>query len=182
MFLQSQNRHSSAGERIIRSGRQVQYRVAAWLRESPLANPRVTPFVECPNCRRLLHFGTARCPDCFEEIRDSYAVASAAVVTMNTRACAMANTIKSMDPIALLVLTIVMFDSFALPFSVPFILLSGPTWPLLALVVWFYHFGRFPPGDDDCLRARRQMQFRLAGWLLFCGVLWTRYFFLLSTK
>jgi len=94
MLLPSRNHRSSAGERIIRSGRQVKYGVAAWLRESALANPRVTSLVECPNCRRLLHYGTARCPDCFEAILDSYAIASAAVVTLNTRACAMANTTK----------------------------------------------------------------------------------------
>jgi hypothetical protein len=125
----------------------------------------------------LLRYSTARCPDCFEEILAGYAVASAALVTMNTRACATANTIKSMDPIALLVLTIVTFERFALPLSVPFILLSGPTWPLLALVVWFIRFGRLPSGDDDYLRARRQMQLRLVGWLLFSSVLWTGYFF-----
>ena len=44
------------------------------MKESIFSDPRVTPFVECPNCRRLLDYGVPRCPDCYEEIREDYAL------------------------------------------------------------------------------------------------------------
>jgi hypothetical protein len=150
------------------------------MRESIFEDPPVTPFVECPNCRRLVEFGTQRCPDCYEEIREDYARLSVAIVVTNTRACAMANTIKTLDVSAAIALGVVLF-TYLVP-EPPTITLISVTWPtlaLLAIVSWFIRFGRFKLGDDDYARARRQMGLRLMAWSLFTVALWSFYFLVL---
>jgi len=62
------------------------------------------PFVECPNCERLLEYGAETCPRCREEIDPGYGLVSAVVVQHNTQACAVANTIKTFAPFAYIAL------------------------------------------------------------------------------
>jgi RNA polymerase subunit RPABC4/transcription elongation factor Spt4 len=137
------------------------------MRQTLFEDPKVTPFVECPNCRRLLQFGLNRCPDCFELIEDEYAFLSGAVVLLNTKACAMANTIKTVDITAPL-----SFAMAALAYVTdqpPALLFAAVTWPvlaLLAILLWFIRFGRFDLGDEDYLKARRDMRIRFLGWLV----------------
>lgn len=149
------------------------------MRQSIFADPQVTPFVECPNCRRLLEFGTQRCPDCYEEIREEYAFVSGAIVVINTKACAMANTIKTLDVSAAIALGVTLFSYLG---DQPGVMqLAASAWPavaLVAVVLWFIRFGRFKWGDDDYARARRQMGLRLMGWSLFTAALWSFYFFM----
>ena len=147
------------------------------MRESIFDDPPVTPFVECPNCKRLLAYGTDRCPDCYEEIREDYARLSGAVVIVNTQACAMANTIRTLDITAVLALGVAVFTYVV--DEGPTLALTAISWPGLALaavVVWFVRFGRFKFGDQDFVRARQQMLLRLAGWTILTGTLWAFYF------
>lgn len=153
------------------------------MHESIFTDPPVTPFVECPNCRRLLEYGTKRCPDCYEEIREDYALLSGTVVVINTKACAMANTITTLDVTALLALGVTLISYLtAQPTTIT---LTGIVWPtaaLLAVVLWFVRFGRFKLGDADYLRARRQMWLRLLGWTLFSAGLWSVYVLMIRTN
>jgi RNA polymerase subunit RPABC4/transcription elongation factor Spt4 len=152
------------------------------MRDSIFEDPPVTPFVECPNCRRLLTYGVKRCPDCYEEIRDDYALLSGAVVVINTKACAMANTIKTLDVSAAIALGVTVFSYLAN--EPPAIVLISVTWPvgaLLAIALWFIRFGRFKLGDDDYARARKQMRARLIAWSIFTAVLWGFYFFVVQS-
>src|SRR5258706_6741409 len=140
--------------------------------ESIFADPKVTTFVECPNCRRLLEFGTQRCPDCYEEIREDYALLSGAVVVLNTKACAMANTIKTLDVSAVIALGVTLFSYLAQePSKVTLVSLTWPALALLAIILWFIRFGRFKWGDGDYTRARRQMWLRLMAWSLLTAAL-----------
>ena len=153
------------------------------MRESIFSDPQVTPFVECPNCRRLLTYGLKRCPDCYQEIREDYAILSGAIVVVNTKACAMANTIKTLDVSAPLALGATLFSYLVQ--EPPTITLVSVTWPglaLLAVVLWFIRFGRFGLGDDDYRRARRQMWLRLVGWSLLTAALWSFYFFVVHAN
>jgi RNA polymerase subunit RPABC4/transcription elongation factor Spt4 len=149
------------------------------MRESIFADPPVTPFVECPNCKRLLTYGTERCPDCYEEISEDYARLSGAIVVINTKACAMANTIKTLDVTAVIALVVAAIEILQTPPTIPIIPFSWPAVALVAVILWFIRFGRFKLGDDDYVRARRQMSLRLLGWSLFGVGLWGFYFVVL---
>ncbi len=141
------------------------------MREDIFADPQITPFIECPNCCRLLEYGTSRCPDCYEEIREDYALLSGAVVAINTKACAMANTIRTMDVTAIIAIAVMLVSYFLNDRS---FLIAPLMWPMLALaaiVIWFVRFGRFKLGDADYQKARGDMARRLAGWaILFLGL------------
>lgn len=143
--------------------------------ESLLKTPAVHPFVECPNCEQLLEYGAEACPRCREEIDAAYALVSAVVVHHNTQACSLANSIRDSDSFvwialagSLLIYAIDMhvFGSLAL-FH---IILMWPAVPLLVILVWFYRFGRFEIGDEEYVRARRDVWSSLLLWLAVLGV------------
>src|SRR5438132_385689 len=103
------------------------------MKEMIFADPRVTPFIECPNCQRLLRYGTERCPDCYEEIRQEYAYASAVAVAINTKSCAMANTIRTLDISAVLAVGVTVLTYFLNESDSP--ILFGPVfWPGIVLL------------------------------------------------
>ena len=138
--------------------------------ESLLRKPAVYPFVECPNCRQLLELGAEACPRCREEIDPSYGLVSAIVVHHNTQACSVANSISGFNafvPLALvgsvLIYALDVYVSGA-PTLFPLILI-WPTVPLIAILVWFFRFGRFKIGDDEYLSARREMRKSFLLWL-----------------
>ncbi|HVQ36420.1 MAG TPA: hypothetical protein VMS31_02740 [Pyrinomonadaceae bacterium] len=138
--------------------------------ESLLKGPDVYPFVECPNCQQLLEYGAEICPRCREEISSEYGLISAIVVQHNTQACSVANSIAGFEafiPVALVgsmvIFAIDLYGSGS-PTLFPLILI-WPTIPLIAIAVWFFRFGRFRIGDDEYLKARREMRKSLLLWL-----------------
>ena len=144
------------------------------MRESPL-RPPVHPFVECPNCRQLVEFGAELCSRCREPIDRDYGLASAIVVHHNTQACTVANTISGFDafiPLALIGSIFIFLIDFYVS-GRPTIFLFLPIWPLIPLLIivgWFFRFGRFKIGDDEFLKARREMRNSLLFWLVVLGV------------
>ena len=100
---------------------------------------------------------------------------SAIVVHHNTQACSLANSISSGDaffPLALigsgLIFAIDLYVSGA-----PTLLWITALWsaiPLLVIVVWFIRFGRFSIGDEEYLKAKREMRKSLSLWLALFGV------------
>jgi RNA polymerase subunit RPABC4/transcription elongation factor Spt4 len=151
--------------------------------ESLLKTPAVTPFVECPNCRQLLEYGAESCPRCREEISSEYGLVSAIVVHHNTQACSLANSISGGDsffPLALIGSGLIFAIDFYVSKSPALIWLTA-LWsaiPLLVIVVWFIRFGRFSIGDEEYLKARREMRKSLSLWLalsvvqLLVAVVW----------
>lgn len=137
---------------------------------SMLKRPAVTPFVECPNCKRLLEYGVERCPSCREEIGADYALVSVAVVHLNTQACASANTIKSGDLGAVITLLTAAYGYFLGYPSLFVVSFVTPVVALLVILVWFYRFGRFNIGDEEYMRARREMRWSLKLWVALLGV------------
>jgi RNA polymerase subunit RPABC4/transcription elongation factor Spt4 len=137
---------------------------------SMLKRSAVTPFVECPNCERLVEFGTEMCPDCREEIGDEYAAVSAAIIFHNTQACSSANTIKSGDPGALIILGA---SAYAFFISAPALFITCAASPVLFLIVisiWFFRFGGFQYGDEEFVRARNDMKASLKLWAALLAV------------
>jgi RNA polymerase subunit RPABC4/transcription elongation factor Spt4 len=140
--------------------------------ESLLKGPAVFPFVECPNCKELLEVTVSLCPRCREEIDPEYAVVSAAIVHYNTQACSVANTIATFNafiPLALIG-TVLIYLGETYVSGKPRIsvgLLFWPSIPLFAIAVWYVRFGRFRIGDDEFVRARRDMRRSFAFWLAF---------------
>jgi RNA polymerase subunit RPABC4/transcription elongation factor Spt4 len=145
------------------------------MNESMLKAPAVVPFVECPNCKQLLEYGAEVCPRCREEINSGYAFVSAVVVQHNTQACSLANSIKGFDSFVWIAvlgsLLIYAIDMYTFKSLVLFnFILIWPAIPLLAILPWFYRFGRFKIGDEDYVRARRDMRTSLMLWLAILGV------------
>lgn len=148
------------------------------MHDSFFTPPPVTPFVKCPNCKRLIDYGLEICPSCREEIDSEYARVSATVVAINTQACSLANTIKTAEP-AVVILSIASL----------FVLISGGSAPLLAgfvspaiyiaaIAFWFFRYRSFPMGDEEFARARRELIKSLKLWttLLIVQILLLAYF------
>lgn len=145
------------------------------MRESLFKKPAVVPFVECPHCKQLLEYGAERCPRCREEIGSDYAFASAVVVHHNTQACSLANSIKGFDPFIFIALIgsllIYAIDIYAFgSLTLFYFILVWPAVPLLTILVWFYRFGRFKIGDEEYVRARRDMRSSFMLWLAILAV------------
>ena len=140
--------------------------------DSLLKGPAVHPFVECPNCHELLELGAKLCPRCREEISEDYAVISAAIVHYNTQAVSVANTITTLDafiPLALIGTILIFFIDWleSGPPRISTALLFWPAIPLVVIIIWHLRFGRFQIGDEEYLRARREMRRSFAFWLAF---------------
>jgi hypothetical protein len=136
---------------------------------SPL-RPPVHPFVECPNCRQLLEFGAEVCSRCREPIDPEYAAVSAVIVHWNTQACSVANDIAHGDAFAPLALigSVLIFATDWYISGRAIISLLLPLWPLVPLLMtafWFLRYGRFKIGDDEFLKARRDMRNSFLFWL-----------------
>lgn len=145
------------------------------MRESLLGKPAVVPFVECPNCKQLAEYGAEGCPRCREEIAPEYALVSAAVVHHNTQACSLANSVGGFDPFAYIALagSVLMYavDWYAVEGpALSYLILVWPLMPLPVILSWFYRFGRFAIGDEDYVRARREVRGSLMLWLAILGV------------
>jgi RNA polymerase subunit RPABC4/transcription elongation factor Spt4 len=150
--------------------------------DSMLKRPAVTPFVECPNCKRLIEYGAETCPACREEIGSDYALASAIVVVHNTQACSQANTIKTGDYAAFVSIFAALYGYAS---GAPGLFVSSIATPVIFLIVigvWFYRFGRFQIGDDDYLKARRDMHASLKLWLALLSVELAALVYMLKTS
>ena len=124
----------------------------------------LTPFAECPNCRKLLEIECEFCPECREPISKDYAIASAAMVLVNTAACNSATDVKDATRVGIVLtlgvsayLYLMTFGGFALQdyFVVAPVLaavqVSGPA-------IWFLRFGSFGFGDSRYIRSRQEMK------------------------
>jgi RNA polymerase subunit RPABC4/transcription elongation factor Spt4 len=134
----------------------------------------ITPFVECPNCRKLLDVKTTQCPECRELISREYAALSAFTLVVNTKACNLAKEIASRDRMmaalfvaASIVLYFMDFRTFGSLFFFWFTIVT-PVAQLLMVVAWYVLYGRFPLGDSDFVRAKRRIMWsgRLWGLIL----------------
>jgi RNA polymerase subunit RPABC4/transcription elongation factor Spt4 len=137
---------------------------------SMFEEPSVTPFIECPNCKRLLEYRVEICPACCEEIGDEYALVSAAVVVINTQAVGLANTIKSGNALAFMVVVAFLYSIYIdwdipdLPSFSIWVPLSTAV-PLLAIALWLVKYGRFGLGDEEYIQAKRDVRASLRLWL-----------------
>lgn len=151
------------------------------MRETMFTRPAVIPFVECPNCKSLIEFGAEQCSRCREEIDENYALLSAAVVQFNTQACTSANTIKTAEP-AIVISIISATWSYFIEIPALFILaLATPILFLSTILVWFFRYGRFKIGDEDFLKAKRDMSASLKLWMGLLIVELLVFFYMLKT-
>jgi hypothetical protein len=137
--------------------------------DAPFTNPRVTPFIQCPSCKRLIECNAVVCLHCREEIDPQYAAISKAVVVYQTAAVSSANTIKTAE-MGAVVIFVASFVGFW--FDPPLIIanLLTPIISAAAVGVWFYRFGRFRLKDEEYAKASRDMRKSLTLWLALIGV------------
>lgn len=138
--------------------------------DSQFTNPAVTPFVKCPSCKRLIGHRLDVCPHCREEIDSEYARVSALVVVYNTAACSSANTIRTGEYAAVLVLIASFIGMWFVDPALVIANLIVPIMGIAAIVVWFYRFGRVNFGDAEYAKAKRDMQNSLKFWVVMTGV------------
>lgn len=146
--------------------------------DSLFTNPAVTPFVECPGCKRLIECEAKVCPHCREEIDPEYAKVSRAVTVYNTAACSSANTIKTAEYGALIVFLATLIGVWAIDPGLVIVNLLTPILSIAAIVVWFRRFGWFRFGDAEFEKAKRDMRISMLLWifLLVVQVLAIAYF------
>ncbi len=130
-----------------------------------------TPYVKCPNCRRLLRLGIMRCPDCYEELTEEYAFMSGLTEVLKTIACDHAREIGDTTWVVLAVIVSIGLlvinlatGSFLPSFIVPIFAVV----PLLLALIWLYRFGRLDLVDDDeeFQAAKQQIKRTFRLWLL----------------
>jgi RNA polymerase subunit RPABC4/transcription elongation factor Spt4 len=138
--------------------------------DSLFTNPAVTPFVECPSCKRLIGYRLKVCPHCREEIDPVYARASATVVVFNTAACSSANTIKTGEYGAVIVLIASFIGMWLVDPALVIANLLTPIISIAAIVVWFFRFGRVNFGDAEYAKAKRDMRNSLKLWVVLIAV------------
>ncbi len=143
------------------------------MRESLFTIPRVTPFVECPNCKRLIEYGISICPSCREEISPDFAKASAIKVVVNTQAGSLANTIRTAERALILVFVSCLLGFFFLDSSLLIVSLLTPVVNLAAVLLWLRYYRNFRVGDEEYMRARARMwsSFKLWAALLIVQLL-----------
>ena len=137
--------------------------------DAPFTNPRVTPFIDCPSCKRLIECNAAFCPYCREEIDPQYAEISKLFNVYQTAAISSANTIKTAEMGA----AIVMAASFIGFWFVPTLMIINvltSVMSIAAIGVWFYRFGRIRLNDEEYRNARRDMRKSLTIWLVLICV------------
>ena len=138
--------------------------------DSMFKRPPVVPFVECPNCKHLLEYGAERCPSCREEIDSDYALVSAVVVQHNTQAISLANTIKTGEPAAFIIFFTSLIGYFLGSPAIFIVNLITPVLSLLVILLWFYRYRSFKIGDEEYVKAKRDMRASLKLWLAVLGV------------
>ena len=136
--------------------------------DAPFTNPRVTPFVQCPGCKRLIECDASLCPYCREEIDPNYAAISRLVVVYQTAAVSSANTIKTAEVGAGIVF-VVSFIGFWLGPGLIIANLLTPILSIAAVGLWFYRF-RFRLQDPEYAKARNAMRNSLWLWLVLMAV------------
>lgn len=136
---------------------------------------RYTPLIECPNCVKLVRVGVRRCPECYEEIPEPYALASAFAVVTNTIACDTAASVHSGDafaPIAV-ILTGLFYLASAYVFEsaiFSILILFYPFPSLVMIALWFYRFGNLGLGDKEYVAAKRRLKGSFLLWLVILMV------------
>jgi len=147
--------------------------------DSPFTNPLVTPFVQCPTCKRLIATGAEICPHCREEIDPQYAQLSSAVLVYITAACSSANTIKTGEYGAIVVFLATLLGVWLVDPALGIVNVINSVIAIAAIVVWFRRFARFRFDDPEYVKARRDMQISLRLWLvvIFVQALAIVYFF-----
>ena len=136
--------------------------------DAPFTNPRVTPFIQCPGCKRLIECDASLCSYCREEIDPEYASISRLVVVYQTAAVSSANTIKTAE----LGAGIVFVASFIGFWFDPPLIIANLLTPIIstaAVALWFYRF-RVRLQDPEYNQARKEMRRSLRLWLVLIGV------------
>lgn len=117
--------------------------------------------------------GLKRCPDCYEEVTEEYALSSALGVVVNTVSCDIANSIKGFDSFAVIaiILSLLIFvvDFVSGSPRLFYFVFTWPIMPLVTSVLWLYRFGGFKLGDQEYVKAKRAVIGSLTLWVGITG-------------
>lgn len=138
--------------------------------DSSFTDPAVSPFAECPTCKRLIAPKAEFCPHCREPIDSQYAQLSTYIVVFNTAACSSANTIKTAEYAAIIVFVATLLGVILVAPALALVNVVNSVMSIAAIILWFRRFGRFSFGDDDYQKAKRDMRISLVLWTVLLAV------------
>ena len=131
-----------------------------------LLTPEITITAQCHTCRETILYGLEDCPYCGIKLDHEELAIGAINTFVINQAISSANTIKTFDPAAPLLLLVILFRA----------LIDLPTWyelicsvvwlfPLLAISGWFVKHGRWDSNDEDFWAAKTAMKSSFKVWL-----------------
>lgn len=138
--------------------------------DSSFTDPAVSPFAECPTCKRLIAPTVEFCPHCREPIDSQYAQLSTFIVVFNTAACSSANTIKTAEYAAIIVFVATLLGVILVAPTLALVNVVNSVMSIAAIILWFRRFGRFRFGDADYEKAKRDMRISLVLWIVLLAV------------
>lgn len=83
----------------------------------------------------------------------------------NTQACSLANTVKTLEPAAVINILSAIFGYLLGAPTLFAVNLFIPLMAVAAILLWFLRYGRFKIGDEDYAKAKCVMHFSLRLWL-----------------
>lgn len=124
-------------------------------------------FLRCPACNEVIPFGERFCKYCAVEMSYEVAQQSAAQFARISEACALANNLKTMTPLAPILLVsygLATWWDWLHP-SRSFWLYGLPLAPILTAVYWFLRYSRVQTSDADFQQARKDARQSLLIWI-----------------
>ena len=140
-----------------------------------LFEPEITPYSECPDCRRLLPITAERCPYCGEPIDLEASKRSSALYVRTTQAINAARAITNRDYVILLFLIYTIYMRWSgrnVFYDVPRAwmwaeVLFALIWifPLVIVIRWFLLHGRCNTLDSEYVVARKDVRLSFRLWI-----------------
>lgn len=127
----------------------------------------MSQFLRCPSCNEVIPFGKRICQYCSAEISSEAAQQAAEQFTKLSDACALANNLNTMTPIAPLMLAaygLITWLDWVNP-SRSLLVYALPLAPLLTAFYWFLSYRQIQTNDADFQKARKDVEKSLLVWI-----------------
>lgn len=127
----------------------------------------MSQFLRCPSCQEVIPFGERFCKYCSAELSYEVAQQAAEKFAKVADACALANNLNTMTPIAPILLVGyvgITVLSWASP-SRNQIIYGLPLAPLFTVFYWHLTYGKLQTEDKDFQQARKDVRKSLIIWI-----------------
>lgn len=136
-----------------------------------ILSPDITATARCHACNEVVLYERTQCPYCGVNLDPQKMQASANESHAINQAVSSANTIRTFNPAAFLLLIIWVFSAFMSDrpsgsmIRSDFTLTAMAAFALGVVIVWFVKHGRWPSAEPDYQDAKKEMRKSFALWL-----------------